>query len=420
MRHRRGGSDRSSWGLSNPGFAALVVGLVALGAVGSAGQAAVSPRASAAAVSTTWAQLKSDCTKPPPGPSGNWISEGNGCWDQASAYGSWMVSDGHASVTQPSFSVNMSWSMPGQIAGSGGKGSISVMTTGGVAQRICVLQAYTSFTIAGGGDSCAQTSASMSSASASPNLLPNDAADGTIGYVWVSLGDGGNLYYTYRASNPQPPPTVETVPTPSAFDQTVTAPEPPPGGAALITSPALAMFGAVQAPVSVDVKGLSVRDQVIAAARHDCYVQAVRAIRGAIASKLIGKWKSDLTNYRETLESFVLSSLASCLAFVDAYEQVLKAPAADVARASCAETPVRLAITGSGRKARLKSFHLGDTHQPLKVSCVRTAGGIRITLSTRSKHAPLSSAVGSRLRLALYRSTKDPSGGQLSVTFHHG
>jgi hypothetical protein len=120
----------------------------------------------------------------------------------------WTVGDGSASVTQPSFSVNMTWSMPGQIAGSGGQGSIAVMTTGGVAQRICVLQAYTSFTIQGGGDSCAQTSASMASASASPNLLPKGAADGTIGYVWVSLGDGGNLYYSYQASTPQPVVTV--------------------------------------------------------------------------------------------------------------------------------------------------------------------------------------------------------------------
>ena len=73
----------------------------------------------------------------------------------------------------------------------------------------------------------------------------------------------GKVTYTYRAAAQAttPPPTFEQVPAPSGFDQPVTAPEPPPGGEALITSPSIAAAGAVGAPsaVSADVSGLSVR-----------------------------------------------------------------------------------------------------------------------------------------------------------------
>ena len=154
--------------------------------------------------------MVSNCAAPPQEPSASWVQKGNACWDQAANSNRWEVSDGSATDTESSYSVNMSWTVPGQIAGEGGSGTLSVSVTGGVAERICVLGAYTSFALAGGdanGDSCAQTSASKGSASATPKLLPDDAADGTIGYVWVSLGDGGNLYYSYKASTPtQPPP----------------------------------------------------------------------------------------------------------------------------------------------------------------------------------------------------------------------
>jgi hypothetical protein len=337
-----------------------------------------------------------------------------------------MVSDGHASVTQPSFSVNMTWSMPGQIAGSGGKASLGVMTTGGVAQRICVLQAYTSFTIEGGGDSCATTSASMASASASPNLLPKDAADGTIGYVWVSLGDGGNLYYTYKASTPQSAVTVETVPTPSAFDQTVTAPEPPPGGNAIITSPSLAAFGVVSAPsaVSVEVNNLTVQDMVaIAAERHKCYVEFRTGVNWVLKlQKLEGRQDWD-TNYTSAYRYAVvrqLGRLVDCLAFVNAVEQVLyKKAAADIALVSCATTPVSLSIVGSRSRPKLRSLRV-DKHPTLRVSCTHTAAGVRISIATRSRRTPLSSIFGSRLRLAIARSPHDSPGGQLSATFHRG
>jgi hypothetical protein len=302
------------------------------------------------------------------------------------------------------------------------------MTTGGVAQRICVLQAYTTFTVQGG-DSCATTSASMASASASPKVLPKDAADGTIGYVWVSLGDGGNLYYTYKASTRQSAPTVEVVPTPSAFDQTVTAPEPAPGGNAIITSPSLAAFGAVSAPsaVSVAVNGLTVQDMVaIAAERHKCYVQFRAAVNWVLKLETLGGREDWDTSYSQVYRGYraflvqQLGHLVDCLAVVNAVEQVLyKKAAADTARVSCATTPVSLSIGGSRSRPKLRSLRV-DKHPTLRVSCTRTAAGVRISIATRSRRTPLSSIFGSRLRLAIARGPHDSRGGQLSVAFHRG
>ena len=160
----------------------------------------------AATTSTTWTKVMSNCAAPPPGaPSGNWVQEGNACWDQNVSYGGWTVNDGSASEmhTSPTFTISMTFPVPGSIGSSAAQASLGVSVTGGIAQRICVLQAYTSFTVAGG-DACATTSASMQSATATASIQPMDAADGSLAYVWISLGDGGNLFYTYKASTPTP------------------------------------------------------------------------------------------------------------------------------------------------------------------------------------------------------------------------
>jgi len=379
-------------------------------------------------------RVKADCAKPPQEASRTWVQEGDGCWDQQ-AVGTWTVGDGSASTTQPGYTVSMTWSVPAQIAGSGGSASLSVMTTGGVAQRICVLQAYTSFQIQGGGDACAQTSASMASASATATLLANGAS-GTTATVWVSLGDGGNLYYSYVAqASTTPPPVVSPppvlVPTPSGFDQTVTAAEPPPGGIALITSPSLALAGEVTAPsaVTVDLSGLSVRDHVIAAARHECYVNFTKAVFEAVksASKTVDEtfelhWE-DLDHFVNARVAGLTAELAACVAFVDAIEAVYSAQArAGTAQASCGMSTASLSLSGSGSKLRLRSFHVGSAsgkHQPLQMSCTSQAGKLTITVATRSKRTPLSSIVGSSLQIGIARSPKDSAGGQLSVTFHH-
>ena len=222
-----------------------------------------------------------------------------------------------------------------------------------------------------------------------------------------------------------PPPVV--VPTPSAFDQTVTAAESAPGGTALITSPVLASAGAVTAPseVTVDISGLSVRDQVIANARHSCYVNFTKSIFGllkATVSDPNGYDKLDPFYDRDYhvahLITLLTPELAGCLALVDALQQRLYATTAAVAGASCAVTSFTPLTSVSGKKARLRSVGLGDSHPAVRVSCSRQAGKLTITVASQSTHTPLSNIVGSRLRIGLLRSPKDTPGGQLSVAFH--
>jgi hypothetical protein len=132
------------------------------------------------------------------------------------------------------------------------------------------------------------------------------------------------------------------------------------------------------------------------------------------------KWNAEWQHVFEQKQFEITADLAGCLAYADAYAQQLYGPSADLARVSCAAAAVKLTITGSGRHARLKSFHVGDPKAPLKVTCRRHAGGITISVSTRSKHTPLSKVVGPRLRIGIVRAKSDTGGGQLAVTFTHG
>ena len=294
-----------------------------------------------------------------------------------------------------------------------------VSNNSGLATQICVSGAFQV-----NANPCATAFAQSPGTTDGPHtanltLVSFDASPGT--QVTVSIGFGaGYVNYTYRASAPSPPPTFEIVPTPSAYGQTVAAPAPAPGGAAVLTSPALAMFGAVNAPVSVDVEGLSVRDQVIANVHHECFVQFVKAIRGLAAARMQIQWSDAWQELFEQSQNRAIANLASCLAYADAYEQQLYAPSPDFARVSCAETAIKLTITGSGSGARVKSFHFGDPASPLRVVCRCHPGGITVSVSTRSRRALLSNVVGSRLRIGIVRAKSDTGGGQLSVTFNHG
>ncbi len=400
----------------------LVLGAVLFGAVASA-RPVSRPQAAAAGASTTWTLIPGTCGQ-------GQMQVGRGCWDQPGTSG-WTASDGSATFTDPdhtppTYDATFSWSLPGQISGSGGALSLSttandVSNNSGLATQICVSGA---FQAQGNGNPCAKAFAQTPGTTDGPHtasltLLSFDASPGTQATVSIGFG-AGNVNYTYRASAPVAPPTFEMVPTPSAYGQTVTAPAPAPGGAAVVTSPALAMFGAVNAPVSVDVGGLSVRDQVIANVRHECFVQFVKAIRGLAATRLQIKWSADWQALFERAQNGAIANLASCLAYADAYAQHLYAPSADLARVSCADTAVKLTITGSSPNARLKSFEFGDPASPLKVACKRHVGGITVSVSTRSRHTPLSKVVGSRLRIGIVRAKSDTGGGQLSVTFNHG
>jgi hypothetical protein len=369
------------------------------------------------------------------------VQVGRGCWDQQVSYyrQDWSVNDGNASFqgqgTSAAASASYSWTVPQQVSPSGASMSLAVQVTSyssaGSDNKVCV-GSQTQFTIQDSGGNCAEAFAMTSGSSASGSKtvtlqatgapVNQDCPGGGFGCVTLAIGiqDGGNVFYTYRASAPPPTSTGVAIPTPSTFDQTVTASAPPPGGTAVATSPALMMFGAAQAPVSVDIEGLSVRDIVIANVRHDCYVQFVKAIRGLAAARLVAKhWSTNSEAVFRAYQRGAIVDLASCLAFADAYQQYLYGASAAAASVSCADTPVRLSTVGSGRNARLRSFHFGDNNAPLKVSCARHAGGLTISVSTRSRSIPLSKIVGSRLRIGIARAKSDSPGGQLSVTFHH-
>ncbi len=394
---------------------ALLVGLALFGALASA-----RPRA-AVAVSTSWTLIQATC------PQGQ-AQVGRGCWTAPGTAGYSNVSDGSATYTDtyyhpPAYNATFSWTVPADISGSGGAVTLTttsndVSATAGLATQICVTGG---FSLQGNAYNCARAFAQAPGTTDGPHtanltLLPYDAPPGTQATVSITFG-AGLVNYTYQASAPAPPPPFETLPTPSAYGQTVTAPDPAPGGVAVVASPALATFGAVGAPVSVDVEGLSVRDQVIANVHHDCFVLFVKAIRGLAASRLQIRMNTDLQRLFANAHLRALANLASCLAYADAYARQLYGPSADRAAGSCTDAPVMLSITGSGRHARLKSFHFGDPKAALKVTCKRHAGGLMISISTRSKRTPLSKVVGSRLLIGIVRAKSDAGGGQLAVTF---
>jgi hypothetical protein len=204
------------------------------------------------------------------------------------------------------------------------------------------------------------------------------------------------------------------VPTPSAYDQTVTAADPPPGGTAIIDSPALAGLGAI----TVNVGGFSQDDLfVLAALRRLCYVNFVRRLVVLIGGAF-NKTDENFAANVPVLLLFAQARLDYCVAAVDAIEAEGPAPpAADIARASCPTTGFALSTTGSGANTRLRSIRLAGL-KSLQVSCARHAGSLRLTLAT-SGHTKLSRIFGSTLQLAIARSRHDPVSGRLSVRFHH-
>jgi hypothetical protein len=152
--YSRGRSTRGKTGLlSSCGVVALLVGIGLFWALASARQAG-RPQAAAAA-STTWTQIQVTC------PQGQ-MQVGRGCWDQPGTKG-WDVSDGSATYTDPDdnppqYDATFSWSLPGQISGSGRAVTVSttahdVSNGAGIATQICVSGG---FQIQGNADPCAR------------------------------------------------------------------------------------------------------------------------------------------------------------------------------------------------------------------------------------------------------------------------
>lgn len=163
----------------------------------------------------TWRLTSVDCTHAQGGDSATesaWVARGQACWDQlvsGSSTDDWTVTDSSATRTEKPYTAAFTYSMPTTITASGASVSLAVTandvsSTAGISQRVCVFQATSPFTIQQGGDQCATAAAttpgSSKSASTSLTLVGNDASPGTQETVSVSIGDGGNLYYTYQAS----------------------------------------------------------------------------------------------------------------------------------------------------------------------------------------------------------------------------
>jgi hypothetical protein len=216
------------------------------------------------------------------------------------------------------------------------------------------------------------------------------------------------------------------VPTPAAFNTTVSAPEPPPGGAAIITSPPLGDTNGV----TVALNGISTDDlTALAYGRHQCLVNFVRPLREL--TKIMGGQVFQRV-YDNVDQAFLIQRAAvelgqkfvQCVAFVDALQTYLAAhPSAAAAQASCKETQFQLSVTGSGAKTRLRSVRVGPlpgAKQSLELTCQPTTAGLTMALTSNTPGSAISSIIGSQLRVGVARSIGDSSGGQLTASFSEG
>lgn len=225
---------------------------------------------------------------------------------------------------------------------------------------------------------------------------------------------------------------VKDLPAPAGFGQPTTGTAPP-GDAAVTASPNI---GDLRGAMAVSITGVTTDDQVIELARHQCFVNFTRAFFDHLSLLTPAERAAALNDYPKLFVALSLSGtrqqtdlpfideLNACLAFVDAVQAASPATQAGVqqgaavASSSCAMTPVKLSLSGSGASTRLRSFKLGGASS-LKTSCTSSPGGLAISVATRSRATPLSRVVGPRLGIAIVRSKKDPPGGQLSIVFNH-
>jgi hypothetical protein len=218
--------------------------------------------------------------------------------------------------------------------------------------------------------------------------------------------------------------------TPTRFGQTLRAAAPPPGDAAVVLSPDLPATATV-AGVVASVTGFGPDDTaVLAAARHQCFVDFTRRIVAFLRNHAVTQDPALAAAFTTDFLSVGLRDLspnsngqfavlAACLAFVDAVEAAVSGSqkTARAADASCELAPISLSLGGSGAATRLAAFTVGGTGA-VQTSCGQTQGGISLGLAASSSNTSLASVVGPRVGLAVVRSPNDAAGGQLGVTFN--
>ena len=245
---------------------------------------------------------------------------------------------------------------------------------------------------------------------------------GTSSYGSETRSWGGVCVSGACASNgtANPVPAVVVVPSASQWGVPVLGAVGP-GATGVVSSPPLSTTSSV----TVSLGGISPADlATLADIRHTCYVNFTKTVFTAVkleaASQITDEFEGVAPNIVPTLIRVYLVRLADCVSYVDAVQAVLASRAAASAVQACAFVPVALSISGSGSTTRLRSFHIGSlgTHQALRVSCTRNAGGLTLAVASQSASTPLSSVVGPRLSIGIVRNRHDVPGGHLSVTFN--
>src|SRR5690242_4893779 len=168
-------------------------------------------RSGTSAAPTTWTLVNMTCAK-------GQVEAGRGCWaPNPGVQAEWQVHETGATWTDPRWTGKYTYLIPAAIAPGGDSVSLKVVAiaaatnTAGFAARLCVLQSPFPVKEGGGSDICAQATApgpeKTDTARKEATLLPNGVNQGTCGpdkpncaRLWISLGDGGNVYFEYHAA----------------------------------------------------------------------------------------------------------------------------------------------------------------------------------------------------------------------------
>jgi hypothetical protein len=192
--------------------ALVVMGLVSLGGFASARSARTSAASAAEPTGLTWTLVNSKC-------SSSQQPAGRACWDKSGG-SSWDVHEGSATWTQPTYNAHFTYSVPEEIPASGGSVNLAltandVSNNSGLSEQVCVQSPF-KLSVNSGSDPCAhafaRTPGSSDSGSKNLTLLPSGVTPAGLCpnsgpgsppecvTLTIELENGGNLYFTYRAS----------------------------------------------------------------------------------------------------------------------------------------------------------------------------------------------------------------------------
>ena len=243
-------------------------------------------------------------------------------------------------------------------------------------------------------------------------------------------GTGSSYVFVRVGVPPAPSSPTELIATPSGFGQTVEAPAPPPGGAAVQTSPEIGNASAVEAKV----EGLSAEDAVLAVAarravkqvieQHCFYVATKNVVTRIRLSKNATHQftpESELDTVAKNLRTVLVREAAACIVSLESDLGLSGSSAArshDSSATPCASVPLTFVSRHRHGKTRLVGIHVGGTGG-LAVKCHFNEGTMKLRIASKS-HKPLRRSLGSRLVLAVGRGGRDAAGGTLRLSYRKG